>query len=307
MNPRKILFNPETKILRAGWRIPWLLLWVAPAAIAIQALSRWIKPHLTSSLVGTWKGIMMLAFISAMLGIYRLFAHFVEHRIPMEIRLDRDTPWHVGLGFLLGGGVMVLIVGILAVLGCYRVETWNSLWLIPKAMIFFLPQSFAEDFLFGLILYRLVRAGLGKKVTLILVPLLFSLAHMGNGNESVLGLVEVVIGGLLMYSALERTGRFWTLWALHFSWNFTMSGIFGLANSGHDLLGFIKPTVAGPVWLTGGATGPEASVLAIGLDLCLLFLLWKMPDRLLRSRSLDETESPSFANQDREHSIARFA
>ena len=83
----------------------------------------------------------------------------------------------------------------------------------------------------------------------------------------------VVVAGFLMYSVLERTGRFWSLWALHFSWNFTMNGVFGLANSGRDLPGLIKPTVSGPVWLTGGATGPEASVLSIGFDLLLLFLL----------------------------------
>lgn len=293
MNPRRILFNPETKILRTGWRIPWLLLWVAPAAIGIQGLSRWIRPHLTPTLVGLWKGVMTLAFISAILGIYRLFAHYVEHRTPVELRLDRDTPWHVGLGFVLGGGVMVLIVGILAGTGCYRVETWNSLWLMPKAVVYYLPQSFAEDFLFGLVLYRLLREGLGKRTALILAPILFSLAHMGNGNESALGLIEIVVAGFLMYSVLERTGRFWSLWALHFSWNFTMNGVFGLANSGRDLPGLIKPTVSGPVWLTGGATGPEASVLSIGFDLLLLFLLWKMPDRVLRSRSLDEAESPT--------------
>lgn len=290
MHPRHLLFNPETGILRAGWRIPWLLLWVAPVSIALQLLSRWIKPHLPPSLAGPWRGFMMPVFIGAVLGTYRLFAHYVEHRTTAELRLDRDTPWHVGLGFLLGGGAMLLIVGLLALTGCYRVETWNSLWLIPKTMVFYLPQSFAEDFLFGLILYRLVRAGLGKKVALILVPLLFSLAHMGNRNESALGLIEIVTGGFLMYSALERTGRFWTLWALHFSWNFTMNGIFGLANSGQDLPGLLGPRVSGPVWLTGGATGPEASVLAIGFDLLLLFLLWKAPDRVLRSRSLDEAE-----------------
>ena len=145
MNPRNLLFNPETRILRAGWRIPWLLLWIAPVAIALQGLSRWIKPQLAPSLLGPWKGLMALVFISAMLGMYRLFAHYVEHRTPVELRLDRDTPWHVGLGFLLGGGVMLLIVGILAVTGCYRVETWNSLWLIPRAVVFYLPQSFAEE------------------------------------------------------------------------------------------------------------------------------------------------------------------
>ena len=232
------------------------------------------------------KSTAALASILALLGIYRLFAKHVEHRNPSELTVDRDTPWHVGLGFLMGGGVMLFIVGTLAMTGCYRVEALNSPWTLLRALVFYLPQTFIEDFVFGLILYRLLREGLGLRAALLLAPFLFAAAHAGNENESLLGLAEIFTAGCVLYFAFERTGRFWSIWALHFSWNFTMNGVFGMANSGQDLVGFIRPAVTGPTWLTGGPTGPEASVLAVGLDLLVLFLLWKMPDRWLRSRPL---------------------
>lgn len=285
MNPKHILFNPETRLLRPGWRIPWLILWVAPLFMVLRpliALARrlpepWLPPA---------RALLGLALILGALGIYRLFVRRVEHRAPEEVRVDGNTPWHVGLGFLLGGGAMLLITATLALSGAYRVEAFNSPWLLLKALIFYLPQSFVEDFIFCLILFRPLREGLGRRPALILAPLLFSLAHLSNSNESLLGLAEVFTGGLLMYYAFDRTDRFWTIWALHFSWNFTMNGVLGMANSGQALQGWIRPAISGPVWLTGGATGPEASVLAVALDFLLLLLLSRMSAQRLRGPAI---------------------
>jgi len=72
-------------------------------------------------------------------------------------------------------------------------------------------------------------------------------------------------------------------WALHFPWNFTVNWVFGLANSGQALPGLIRSRVTGPTWFTGGATGPEASVLALGFDLILLLVVWRASDQQLRA------------------------
>ena len=286
MDSKAVFFNPDTRVLRAGWRIPWMVLWIAPLFIAMFLLKKVALPHLPAPALQPVKLLIPLAMTAALLVVYRLFARTVEHRATPELAVDGDTPWHVGLGFLMGGGVMLIITGALYLAGCYHVAALNSPWVLLKDALFYLPQSFLEDLLFGLVLYRLLREGLGKGPALLSAPVLFALAHAGNSNESLLGLAEIVTAGCVMYVAFERTGSFWTIWALHFSWNFTMNGIFGLANSGGDLGGLIRPMVLGPTWLTGGATGPEASVLALGSDLLLLLLLWKMSDRSLRARRL---------------------
>lgn len=286
MTLRQAFFHPTTGILRPGWRIPWLILWVAPVFVGVSTLSKAIRPHLSGGALLAASAGTGLLFILANLGVYRTFARVVERRTELpELRLDGDTPRHVGLGFLLGGGTMLVIVAILALAGSYHVVAVGSPQALLKPLSFYLPQSFSEDFIFCLILFRLLKEGLSRKWALLVAPVLFSAAHLGNDHESLLGLLEIVTGGVVMYYAYDRTGSFFTVWALHFSWNFTMNGVFGLANSGQAIPGLITSRVSGPTWLTGGATGPEASVLAVGLDLLLLLGLWAVSDQRLRART----------------------
>jgi hypothetical protein len=286
MSLKQVFFNESTGILRAGWRIPLLVLGYAPILFGVGLLSKTVRPHLAGGALLAASAASGLLLILASLGMYGLFARKVERRKELpELRVDGDTPRHVGLGFLLGGGTMLAIVGILALAGSYHLEAVNGPLVVVKALAFYLPQSFSEDFLFCLILYRLIKEGLGRRAALLIAPVLFSLAHMNNPNESLLGLLEIVTGGVLMYYAYDRTGSFFTVWGLHFSWNFTMNGIFGLANSGQAIPGLLTSRVTGPTWLTGGATGPEASVLALGLDLLLFVAIWRISDRQLRART----------------------
>ncbi len=286
MTLRSAFFNPSTGLLRSGWRILWLILWVAPVFIGVGTLSRVLRPHFTGwPLLAVSAGTGLL-FILAALWVYKAFARVVEHRTDLpELRVDGDTPRHLGLGFLLGGGAMLAIVATLALTGSYHVDGVNGPKAILKALSFYLPQSFSEDFVFCLIGFRLLKEGMGRTVALLVAPVLFSAAHLGNDHESVLGLLEIVMAGVLMYYAFDRTGSFFTVWGLHFSWNFTMNGIFGLANSGQDIPGLLKSHVTGPTWLTGGATGPEASLLAVSLDVLLFLMLWRLSDRQLRART----------------------
>jgi membrane protease YdiL (CAAX protease family) len=286
MSASRAFFNPATGVLRAGWRILWLVAWVVPFYFGMGMLARFTRAHLAGPALLTAKALHGALFILGCLWIYRSFARVVEHRMEFpELRIDGDTPRHAGLGFLFGGGAMLLIVAILALAGSYHVEATTGLTTLLRALFLYLPQTFLEDFLFCLILFRLIKEGLGRSAALLVAPVLFSLAHMGNEHESMMGLLEIFTSGVLMYYAFDRTGSFFAAWGLHLSWNFTMNGVFGLANSGQDLPGFIRSRVTGPTWFTGGATGPEASVLAVGLDLLFILLLWKASERVLKPRA----------------------
>ena len=67
---------------------------------------------------------------------------------------------------------------------------------------------------------------------------------------------------------------------IHFAWNFTQGGIFGIAVSGQEVEGLFQSTLEGPALLTGGEFGAETSVIAI--IICSgagLFFLWKARKR----------------------------
>lgn len=279
-----IFLHPETRLLRSGWRIPWLLLWSVPVLVGLQFLGRRLQPSEAHAFFLPFKALMSMAVILGLLGVYRLFARTVERRATPELGLDGRGLRHAAFGLLAGGGSMLVITAVLALSGHYRVEALHGARVLIRALVFYLPQSFVEDYLFCLVLYRLLREGTGRRIALVVAPLLFAAAHAGNLNESALGLLEIFTGGCLMYYAFERTGSFWTVWAMHFSWNFLMNGVFGMANSGQAIPGFVQAAITGPAWLTGGATGPEASVLAPLLDLAFLLAFILAPARWIRPR-----------------------
>ena len=65
-----------------------------------------------------------------------------------------------------------------------------------------------------------------------------------------------------------------TIWApigMHLAWNYLEGGVFGCAVSGSPLdnLPLITPRISGPDILTGGAFGPEASIICVALGIVL--------------------------------------
>jgi hypothetical protein len=59
---------------------------------------------------------------------------------------------------------------------------------------------------------------------------------------------------------------------LHAAWNFTQGVVLGIPVSGFALKGFLASTTQGPVWLSGGEFGAEASVLMLSMCLIAGFL-----------------------------------
>jgi len=53
------------------------------------------------------------------------------------------------------------------------------------------------------------------------------------------------------------------VYAIHFAWNFTQSGIFGVITSGKSMdKSLLTTKIEGIEWFTGGQFGPEGSIQA---------------------------------------------
>jgi hypothetical protein len=59
----------------------------------------------------------------------------------------------------------------------------------------------------------------------------------------------------------------WVPMGLHAAWNFTQGFIFDVPVSGNEMHGLVQAKLSGPVLLSGGAFGLEASMIGVMLSI----------------------------------------
>jgi uncharacterized protein len=92
--------------------------------------------------------------------------------------------------------------------------------------------------------------------------------HLVNPGATLLNAAAISIeAGVLLAAAYMLTRRLWLCIGIHIAWNFTQGGIFSVAVSGGQSKGLLRSNMVGPDWLTGGAFGAEASVVALAVCL----------------------------------------
>ena len=122
---------------------------------------------------------------------------------------------------------------------------------------------------------------MGSWIAIFLSAFLFGFAHAANPNASLFSSIAIAVeAGILLSAAYLFTQRLWMVIGIHFAWNFTQGGIFGIAVSGQEVEGLFQATLEGPAFITGGEFGAETSIIAI--IICSgagLFFLWKARQR----------------------------
>jgi hypothetical protein len=150
---------------------------------------------------------------------------------------------------------------------------WASFALISVVLLF---GAAGEEMLFHGYGFQLLVRTLGAFATILPVSILFGLAHMGNQNANLLGIVNTIFWGILLGYSYARTNALWLPIGLHFGWNFALA-ILGVNLSGFTIgvTGYGLLWRAGALW-SGGAYGPEGSVLTTGVVVALFFLLLRL-------------------------------
>jgi membrane protease YdiL (CAAX protease family) len=132
--------------------------------------------------------------------------------------------------------------------------------LIAWGIAFLLVGLFEEFLCRGYVQYTLA-SGIGFWPAAFVVSGLFGLAHAVNPSETAVGAVAAGMFGLLFCLFLRRTGSLWLAVGFHAAWDWGQT-FYGVPDSGmlpyHSVL---SSAFSGPLWLTGGTVGPEASVL----------------------------------------------
>jgi uncharacterized protein len=152
-----------------------------------------------------------------------------------------------------------------------------------------LATGVTEEIITRGFIFRLVEIVGGTWIAVLVSSALFGAAHASNPGATLTSSMAIALEvGVLLAGAYVLTGRLWFPIGLHTGWNFAEGSIFSMSVSGLSAPGgLIAGTLRGGAILTGGAFGPEASIAAVVLCLCVAALLFWRAIRTARIKSLD--------------------
>lgn len=203
---------------------------------------------------------------SMMVAIYTGLVVTIERRTASELALG-PMGRELGLGLLLGFGLYSLCMLILIALGNYRIDGLRDWHILLTGMATALATGVFEELVFRGGLFRLSQEWFGTWAALLISSLVFGFAHADAEGASLQGLVSISTwAGLLLSATYLLTGRLWLGIGLHAAWNYTQGTVYsGIVSGNAPPEGFIRSTLQGSEWLTGGAFGVEASVIALAV------------------------------------------
>ncbi|AOJ84477.1 CAAX protease [Burkholderia sp. MSMB617WGS] len=273
--------------LRAGWAVLLYAAIVVAIVLALGYAARIahhpFRPHIESSAAGQIP--FELALCAASLIATRVMSR-IDRRSWLDYGLRAPhSASHFVWGALCSLVAVSAIMGLLVLTGGATIEYSGAsraaalesalAWAAAFALI-----ALAEEVAFrGYPFFKLAQRA-HPVVAAALTSLAFGMSHVSNRNENIAGIVPIVMYGLVACVAIWRTGSLW--WALgeHAMWDWSESFLFGAADSGltaHDTL--FRSHAIGPVWLSGGTVGPEASVLVFPALAALAYVAWRLPPR----------------------------
>ena len=129
-------------------------------------------------------------------------------------------------------------------------------------------SAVVEELGFRAILMRIFARMFGPLPGLLISAALFALAHAGHASPLAVALL-VINGGLLLGVLYLVSGSLWLPIGAHIAYDFTEWSLFGYDNT--DGYWVVAPSAGHAAWLTGGAAGPDGSVLS-ALVACLLII-----------------------------------
>ena len=254
-------------------------------AVLLPYLYRKHKTPIQYSLVADL--VFSIALAAAVVGFYAFTVRWLERRSPTEALPN----WRLsGLGALIGFGLFCSIYGILALLGIASWDGVNGYDAVIPALIVSLMAGVGEELVFRGVLFRIFEDGFGSTVAMVTTAALFGLLHAGNPGATPLSTIAIALeAGILLAAGYAWSRNLWFVFGLHFAWNFTEGGVFGAPVSGRAMKGILSVPLSASAHdsVTGGAFGPEASVVAVAvcLSMTVIFAIAAIRSRRWRALS----------------------
>lgn len=253
-NPRlaaRLMANPFVRIVLG------MLLTFTAVPLTMLIASRLVaKPYRI-----VWP--QLLAAVLVWFG-YRFYVRHIEKRQPTELA-TRGMARELGTGLLFGASLVALTFSVLAALGAYRFDGFNStsiMILVPLAELVLVGM--AEEMMFRGVIFGVAERSLGSKPAVAISAMVFCLAHLPNEGVSVLATVAIAAYGVMQAALYMKTRRLWACIGTHIGWNYCLSQVFSSTVSGHAATdGLLRGELVGNSMLTGGAFGVEGSLVTL--------------------------------------------
>jgi membrane protease YdiL (CAAX protease family) len=146
--------------------------------------------------------------------------------------------------------------------------------LLALLLLGFLLQGGLEEWVVRGYIYRALKDRWRPWTAALASSLLFASLHAGNPAVSAVALLNIVLAGMILAALVERSGSLWSASLAHGFWNFSVACLLSLPVSGVRLFHLLDVTMTGEERWTGGAFGPEGSLMLTLLGLPLAAVLW---------------------------------
>lgn len=274
--------------IRSGWRLSIWLVAAGATAFVLGGLTTLVVRHApaqTQALgIAFGDGIGFLGVLAATILMARIERRtLAEYGLPPREAFGKQF-WHGALWGLIALSALVGAIhlehgfdlGGLALSGS-KLADYGVLW----ALAFLVVGLFEESLTRAYALFTLTD-GIRFWPAAGLLSGIFGAMHLGNSGESWVGALAAALIGLFFCFTVRRTGSLWFAVGMHFAWDYAESFIYSVPDSGAMVTGhLLNSSFHGPVWLTGGTVGPEASVFVFVI-IAALFVVFAVTHRDVR-------------------------
>lgn len=233
-----------------------LLSVIIPYAAIVIPMNLFVTDKLLRKL-----GALVLTVV--VLVAYRSYVKIVERRPVSELSRPGFAR-ELAAGVVFGALLFSMTIGVIAALGGFHVMGTNGWYPLLAALPGFILAAVFEEVLIRGVVFRILELWVGSWIALAFSAALFGFLHVFSPGANLQSSAAIMLeAGILLAAAYMLTRRLWFCIGIHFAWNFTQGSIFSVSVSGHAMTGLLQSQMTGPVWLTGGAFGAEASIVAV--------------------------------------------
>ena len=297
MNPIEFILNPQTGLLRSGWRAAIFIALLYSPYLIYGLLPK--TPEATRVDAIAASPAMILTYVALVLWVAAvswICLRFLERMKIASLGFALRGAW---FGDVLKGcaiaAMMIASVVALQVAGggsrlsfnpILRAEQGAINWagartvaaeMIAALALLILAAAF-EELMFRGYAFQTILRGAPAAVPILLFSFYFGWAHWNNPSRTLFSTANTALAGVWLSIAYLRTRNLWFPTALHFMWNWTMGAFFGIPVSGLAIENSLLVTSSqGPVWLTGGSYGSEGGAAATVALVIAIIVIWRAP------------------------------